>query len=56
MVSVAHKYSATEVLATFILVSDGEGNDSFGDELSLKSLDRHDSKKSHDFMAQKSRK
>ena len=43
MVSVAHKYSATEVLATFILVSDGEGNDSFGDELSLKSLDRYDS-------------
>ena len=32
MVSVAHKYSANEALATFILASDSESNDSFGDE------------------------
>ena len=32
MVSVAHKYSANEVLATFILASDSESKDSFGDE------------------------
>ena len=54
--TVAHKYTAIDVLATFILVSDSEGNDLFGDELSLKSLDRYDSKKSHDFMTQKLRK
>ena len=53
--TVAHKYTAIDVLA-FILVSDSEGNDLFGDELSLKSLDRYDSKKSHDFVAQKLRK
>ena len=43
MASVAHKYSANEALATFILVSDNESNDSFGDESSLKSSDRYDS-------------
>ena len=32
MVSVAHKYSANESLATFILASDSDSNDSFGDE------------------------
>ena len=32
MVSVAHKYSANEGLATFILASDSESKDSFGDE------------------------
>ena len=32
MVSVAHKYSANEALATFILASDSESNDSFSDE------------------------
>ena len=43
MASVAHKYSANGALATFILVSDNESNDSFGDESSLKSSDRYDS-------------
>ena len=43
IVSVAHKYSAHEVLATFILASDSESNDSFGDESSLESSDRYDS-------------
>ena len=43
MVSVAHKYSAKEALATFILASDSESNDSFGDESSLESSDRYDS-------------
>ena len=43
MVPVAHKYSANEALATFILASDSESNDSFGDESSLESSDRYDS-------------
>ena len=43
MVSVAHKYSAKEALATFILASDSESNDSLGDESSLESSDRYDS-------------
>ena len=55
MVSAAHKYSANEALATFILASDSEindslilasdseSNDSFGDESSLESSDRYDS-------------
>ena len=41
--SVAHKYSANEALAIFILASDSESNDSFGDESSLESSDRYDS-------------
>ena len=41
MVSVAHKYSANEALATFILASDNESNDSFGDESSLESSDMY---------------
>ena len=41
--SVAHKYSANEALATFILASNSESNDSFGDESSLESSDRYDS-------------
>ena len=43
MVAVAHKYSVNEALTTFILASDGESNDSFGDESSLESWDRYDS-------------
>ena len=43
MVSVAHKYSANEALTTFILVSDSESNDSFGDEWNLESSNRYDS-------------
>ena len=43
MVSVAHKYSANEALATFILASNSESNDSFGDESSIESSDRYDS-------------
>ena len=43
MVSVAHKYSANEALATFILASDSESNDSFGDRSTLESSDRYDS-------------
>ena len=43
MVSVARKYSANEALATFILASDSESNDSSGDESSLEFSDRHDS-------------
>ena len=45
MVSVAHKYSANEALATFILATDSESNDSFGDESSLEPSDRYDSEK-----------
>ena len=41
--SVAHKYSANEALAIFILASDSESNDSFGDESSLECSDRYDS-------------
>ena len=41
MVSVAHKYSANEAVATFILTSDNESNDSFGDESSLESSDMY---------------
>ena len=37
MVAVALKYSVNEALTTFILASDGESNDSFGDESSLES-------------------
>ena len=48
MVSVAHKYSANKALATFILASDSESNDSFSYESSEESSDRH-----HDFVAQK---
>ena len=44
MVSVAHKYSANEALATFILASYIESNDLFGDESSLESSDRYHSK------------
>ena len=43
IVSVAHKYSANETLATFILASDNESNDSFRDESSLESSDMYDS-------------
>ena len=43
MVSAVHKYSANEALATLILASDSEINDSFGDESSLESSDRYDS-------------
>ena len=43
IVSAAHTYSANEALATFILASDSESNDSFGDESSLESSGRHDS-------------
>ena len=43
MVSVAHKYSANEALATFILASDSESDDSFGDRSTLESSDRYDS-------------
>ena len=42
MVSVALKYSANEALATFILASDSESNDSFGDESSLETSGRYD--------------
>ena len=42
MVSVALKYSANEALATFILASDSESNDSFGDASSLETSDRYD--------------
>ena len=42
-VSVAHKYSANEALPIFILASDSESNDSFGDESSLETSDRYDS-------------
>ena len=42
IVSVAHKYSANEALATFILASNSESNDSFGDESNLESSDRYD--------------
>ena len=45
MVSVAHKYSANEALATFVLATDSESNDSFGDESSLEPSDRYDSEK-----------
>ena len=43
MVSVAQKYSANWALTNFILASDSESNDSFGDESNLESLDRYDS-------------
>ena len=42
MMSVALKYSANEALATFILASDSESNDSFGDESSLETSGRYD--------------
>ena len=38
----SHKYSANEALA-FILASDSDSNDSFGNESSLDSSDSHDS-------------
>ena len=41
MASGAHKYSAYEA-AAFILTSDSESNDAFGDESSLESLDSYD--------------
>ena len=44
MVSVTFKYSANEALATFVLASYIESNDSFGDESSLESSERYDSK------------
>ena len=44
MVSVAFKYSANEALATFVLASYIESNGSFGDESSLESSERYDSK------------
>ena len=43
MVSVAHTYPANEALATFILASGSESNDSLGDKSSLQSSDRYDS-------------
>ena len=43
MVSVAHKYSTDEALATYILASYSESNDSLGDESSLESSHRYDS-------------
>ena len=42
MVSGSHEYSGNEALA-FILASDSDSNDSFGDESSLDSSDSHDS-------------
>ena len=42
MASGSDKYSANEALA-FILVSDSDSSDSFGDESSLDSSDSHDS-------------
>ena len=42
VVSVAPKYSANEVLAIFVLASDSESNDSFGDESRLESSSRYD--------------
>ena len=44
MASGSHKYSANEALA-FILASDSDESDSFGDESSLDSSDSHDSEK-----------
>ena len=41
--TVAHKYSASEALATFILASDSESSNSSGDESSLQSSDSYDS-------------
>ena len=43
MESAVNKYLANEVQAIFILASDSESNDSFGDESSLESSDRYDS-------------
>ena len=43
MASVAHKYSANEALATFILASDSESSNWSGDESSLQSSDSSDS-------------
>ena len=48
MASGSHKYSANEALA-FILASDSDSNDSFGDESSLDSSDSHDSKEERCF-------
>ena len=42
MASRSHKYSANEALA-FILASDSDSNDQFGDESSLDSSNSHDS-------------
>ena len=42
MASGSQKYSANEALA-FILASDSDSNDSFGDESSLDSSNSHDS-------------
>ena len=42
MASGSHKYSANEALA-FILASDSDSNDSFGDKSILDSSDSHDS-------------
>ena len=48
MASGSHKYSANEALA-FILASDSDSNDSFGDESSLDSSDSHDSEEQRCF-------
>ena len=48
MASGSHKYSANEALA-FILASDSDSNDSFGDESSLDSSDSHDSEEERCF-------
>ena len=42
MASGSQKYSANEALA-FVLASDSDSNDSFGDESSLDSSNSHDS-------------
>ena len=43
MASGSHKYSANEALA-FVLASDSDSNDAFGDESSLDFSKSHDSK------------
>ena len=43
MESATHKYSNNKAQAIFILASDSESNDLFGDESSLESSDRYDS-------------
>ena len=53
MLSVGHKYSANEALVTFILASDSESNDSFGDESSLQCSDRYNSEREPWFVGQK---
>ena len=45
VLSVGHKYSANDALVTFILASDSESNDSFGDESSLQCSDRYNSER-----------